>query len=159
MKEAGGGFSVLSHLIRRCTIVVSDVVLQLPSENFFQQAYLSSLLMVFDLHSKYRYRCRATGVSPVRTGLLRMSQMSSLQNPRSSASSRCCLARFHIVGLTSHAPFDTGRRWLPGLRSRDGHRYFADSGRCRSAFRADADHSFRAMSISDSGGCRSLIPE
>jgi len=34
----------------------------------------------------------------------------------------------------------------------------ADSGRCRSAFRADADHSFRAMSISDSGGCRSLIP-
>ena len=34
----------------------------------------------------------------------------------------------------------------------------ADSGRCRSAFRADADHLFRAMSISDSGGCRSLIP-
>jgi hypothetical protein len=34
----------------------------------------------------------------------------------------------------------------------------ADSGRCRSAFRAHADHSFRAMSISDSGGCRSLIP-
>jgi len=36
--------------------------------------------------------------------------------------------------------------------------FIADSGRCRSAFRADADHSFRAMSISDSGGCRSLIP-
>src|SRR5882724_6775729 len=35
---------------------------------------------------------------------------------------------------------------------------FADSGRCRSAFRAHADHSFRAMSISDSGGCRSLVP-
>ena len=34
----------------------------------------------------------------------------------------------------------------------------ADSGRCRSAFRADADHSFRAMPISDSGGCRSLVP-
>jgi prepilin signal peptidase PulO-like enzyme (type II secretory pathway) len=36
--------------------------------------------------------------------------------------------------------------------------YFADSGRCRSAFWADADHLIRAMSISDSGGCRSLIP-
>jgi len=36
--------------------------------------------------------------------------------------------------------------------------YDADSGRCRSAFRADADHLIRAMSISDSGGCRSLIP-
>ena len=34
----------------------------------------------------------------------------------------------------------------------------ADSGRCRSAFRAHADHLFRAMSISDSGGCRSPIP-
>ena len=34
----------------------------------------------------------------------------------------------------------------------------ADSGRCRSAFRAHGDHSFRAISISDSGGCRSLIP-
>jgi hypothetical protein len=34
----------------------------------------------------------------------------------------------------------------------------ADSGRCRSAFRAHADHLIRAMSISDSGGCRSLIP-
>ena len=33
-----------------------------------------------------------------------------------------------------------------------------DSGRCRSAFRADADHLIRAMSISDSGGWRSLIP-
>jgi hypothetical protein len=41
-----------------------------------------------------------------------------------------------------------------GERSRS-----ADSGRCRSAFRAHADHSFRAMSISDSGGCRSLVPE
>jgi hypothetical protein len=33
----------------------------------------------------------------------------------------------------------------------------ADSGRCRSAFRADADHSFRGMAISDSGGCRSIM--
>ena len=32
----------------------------------------------------------------------------------------------------------------------------ADSGRCRSAFRAGADHLIRAMAISDSGGCRSV---
>src|SRR5216684_1114581 len=108
MKESGGGFRVLSHLIMRCTLVDSDVVLQPPSENFFQQAYFSSPLMLWDLHSKYRYRCRASGLSPVRTGLWRMSQMSSLQNPRSSASKRCCFARLQAVVLTSHAPLITG---------------------------------------------------
>src|SRR5713226_8369969 len=119
MKESGGGFRVLSHLIMRCTLVDSDVVLQPPSENFFQQAYFSSPLMLWDLHSKYRYRCRASGLSPVRTGLWRMSQMSSLQNPRSSASKRCCFARLQAVVLTSHAPFDHGRICLPCLRPRD----------------------------------------
>src|SRR5258708_13411664 len=48
-----------------------------------------------------------------------MSQMSSLQNPRSSASKRCCFARLQAVVLTSCAPFDNGRTCLPCLRSSD----------------------------------------
>jgi hypothetical protein len=60
---------------------------------------------------------------------------------------------------------DAMKEQMTAIIVRDSEDFFdnpkesADSGRCRSAFRAHADHSFRAMSISDSGGCRSLIPE
>src|SRR5438094_764109 len=57
-----------------------------------------------------------------------MSQMSSRQNPCSSATSRCCLARLQMVVFTSHAPFGSERTWLLGLPLRDGHTYLPSFG-------------------------------